>query len=94
MSTMEKQLHIRVTGKVQGVWFRAFTREAALSLDIRGYVTNQEDGSVLAIAEGREEDLADFVSRLRQGPSGARVDDVLVTPGCEHDLPTPFTIRR
>lgn len=66
---------VRVTGRVQGVWFRAWTREQAVSLGVAGWVRNCEDGSVEAHLEGQQEDVDQLIERMRRGPSAARVDD-------------------
>lgn len=67
-----------VSGRVQGVGFRFFTRDAAHVENIRGAVRNLDDGRVEVIAEGDAEAMTRFERTLRRGPSGARVDDVLV----------------
>ena len=65
-----------VTGRVQGVGYRFFAERAARDLDLRGWVRNLPDGSVETVAEGEEEAIARYFDRLRQGPRGARVEDV------------------
>jgi len=70
--------NVRVTGRVQGVFFRAWTREQAERLDIVGWVCNCADGSVEAHLEGPEHRVAELIQLLKQGPSGARVDDLEV----------------
>jgi len=69
-------LTMKVSGKVQGVWFRASTREEALKLGLSGSVWNNPDGSVGIIAEGEEEQLQKFLAWCRRGPSQARVTDL------------------
>jgi len=71
---MERRLHIIVGGLVQGVWFRASTRDQAQRLGLTGQVWNRIDGRVEIIAEGREEDLGLLLNWCKDGPSGARVD--------------------
>ncbi|KRA14447.1 MULTISPECIES: acylphosphatase [unclassified Lysobacter] len=63
-----------VSGKVQGVWFRASAREQALALDLRGYARNLADGRVEVLAVGDEAALARFEIWLRRGPANARVE--------------------
>lgn len=63
-----------VGGKVQGVWFRASTREVALRLGLRGYARNLADGRVEVLASGEAIAIEALASWLRQGPSAARVD--------------------
>ncbi|HTJ48055.1 MAG TPA: acylphosphatase [Cyclobacteriaceae bacterium] len=71
---MKKHLSIRVAGKVQGVYFRASTKEKADELGIVGIVRNERDGSVYIEAEAEEEILKSFVAWCQQGPRAARVD--------------------
>jgi acylphosphatase len=64
---------------VQRVGFRLFVEDAAQREGVRGYVRNQHDGSVEAIAEGDVDALLRFERAVRRGPPGARVDDVETT---------------
>jgi len=70
---MTKHLSITVSGKVQGVFFRAFIKEKADELDITGFVKNESDGSVYVEAEGEKELLETFVAWCKQGPRLARI---------------------
>lgn len=65
-----------VSGRVQGVYFRASTRERALALGIVGYARNLADGRVEVIAEGAAAALAQLEHWLHEGPPAARVDRV------------------
>ena len=66
-----------VSGKVQGVFYRASTREQALTLGIAGHAMNRPDGTVEVLASG-DADALDVLERwLRHGPAGARVDGVV-----------------
>jgi acylphosphatase len=65
-----------VTGRVQGVGFRWFTREAASRLGLTGWVANQADGSVVGEVEGSRDSIEAFLSALRRGPSSSSVDRV------------------
>jgi acylphosphatase len=79
-----RRVDVRVTGRVQGVFFRASTREEAVRLGIRGTVRNEPDGSVFIQAEGEEAALARFLRFLEwvsHGPPDARVDRVQRTDG-------------
>ena len=75
---MEARVHILVTGRVQGVFFRDHTRRWALSLGLRGWVRNLYDGRVEIVAEGDKPLLHDLIARVREGPSHGRVDDLEV----------------
>ena len=65
-----------VHGKVQGVWFRAFTREQALKHDLSGYARNQPDGSVAFALCGPRNTVQTVLDMLRRGPPLAQVTDV------------------
>jgi acylphosphatase len=69
---------LRVYGKVQGVFYRAWAIETARSLGINGWVRNRLDGTVEILAVGTEADIALLVERCREGPPAARVDDIVV----------------
>lgn len=74
-------MNIRVSGKVQGVFFRASTQREANRLNISGFVRNEEDGSVYIEAEGPEDKLEAFVAWCHRGPERARVDKCEVVDG-------------
>ena len=74
---MEKgRVYLIITGFVQGVFFRASTRETAVRFDLTGWVRNLPDGNVEAVFEGPVEKLRQAVQWCRQGPRGARVTKV------------------
>jgi len=68
--------HLFVSGRVQGVYFREFTRKQALRLGVTGWVKNCPDGRVEALAEGERSRLDRLVADLRSGPCASRVDDI------------------
>ena len=70
---MKKHLSIKVSGLVQGVFFRASTKAEAEGLDIKGLVRNEPDGSVYIEAEGEEQNVDAFVEWCRKGPPRAIV---------------------
>ncbi|GJQ58638.1 MAG: acylphosphatase [Candidatus Scalindua sp.] len=70
--------HIFVKGRVQGVFFRASTREEACRLDLTGWVKNCKDGRVEAVFEGRKENVEKAVEWCKTGPPGANVTDIEV----------------
>ena len=74
-----KQVHVRVSGRVQGVFFRAEARSRAESLGLSGWIRNELDGSVAAVFAGEPERVDSMVEWCRRGPAGARVDEVEVT---------------
>lgn len=65
-----------VRGKVQGVWFRASTRDEALMLGLRGYASNLSNGDVEVLAVGDADAIDRLAAWLQQGPPMARVDAV------------------
>ncbi len=69
---------IVVTGRVQGVGYRAFVERQAISMQLGGYVKNQYDGSVLIEAEGPVEKLDLFIIKCKEGPGWAHVSKVTV----------------
>lgn len=68
--------HVLIRGRVQGVFFRAETRERALALGVAGWIRNNPDGSVEAVLEGPEEHVRSLLSWCERGPAGARVEAV------------------
>lgn len=69
-------IHCFVSGRVQGVWFRASTKAEADSLNIVGWVRNLSDGRVEVLACGEKANITKFYQWLQQGPRLARVDEV------------------
>jgi len=70
------RVHLKVSGRVQGVYFRASTVEEARRLRLTGWVMNCRDSSVEIVAEGESEQLEKLIRWCRSGPPGARVEDV------------------
>lgn len=71
--------HLIVSGRVQGVNFRAETRRAAAGLGLTGWVKNRHDGTVEAVVEGPRPEAVELVSWCRHGPPVSRVDRVDVS---------------
>jgi acylphosphatase len=78
MDENSARLHAIVSGLVQGVSFRYFVLEQARMFSITGWVRNLWNGGVEVTAEGSRENLENFLMKLHEGPSMARVDDVNV----------------
>jgi acylphosphatase len=74
-----RRLEAVVRGWVQGVGFRFFVLREGQALGLEGWVANESGGSVRCVAEGSPDRLDTLLERLREGPPGARVDDVIVT---------------
>ena len=81
---------VRVTGRVQGVGYRAWVAHQALNHALEGWVRNRRDGSVEALFAGKAEVVTGLVERCRRGPSTARIDDVTDEPG----NPDALNLRR
>ncbi len=84
---------IRVYGKVQGVWYRASTRQKAEELGVTGFVQNMPDASVYIEAEGPKDRLDALVAWCHEGPPLARVTQVEVQQGPLKGF-SEFVIRR
>ncbi|MES1938799.1 acylphosphatase [Salinisphaera sp. T5B8] len=82
-----------VSGRVQGVGFRAATRERANELGLGGWVHNLADGRVEVQAAGNDEALDALAHWLADGPSAAKVDHIDAQSIESSDAPTPFAIR-
>ncbi len=70
------RVRIRVRGRVQGVWFRAHTRDAGRRLGLTGWVRNLPDGTVEAVAEGPRDDCDALIAWCGEGSPLSRVDGV------------------
>lgn len=71
-----KRIHAFVSGRVQGVFFRANTKEKADELNCKGFAKNLMDGRVEVIAEGKKENLEKLLEFLKKGPENAKVDNL------------------
>ncbi len=71
-----KRAHVWITGRVHGVFFRAYTRDAAQRFGIVGWVRNLRDGRVEAMLEGDEESIRQMIQWCYKGSPLSRVDDV------------------
>jgi acylphosphatase len=71
-----KRARVRITGRVQGVFFRVETRDRARSLGLSGWVRNAGDGTVEAAFEGPPERVCSMLEWCRSGPALAEVEDV------------------
>lgn len=72
--------HIKVTGKVQGVFYRATAKKMALASGLVGWIRNTNDEDVEILITGEDEKLQAFEAWCRIGPAQAKVEDVIVTP--------------
>ncbi len=84
---------VRVSGRVQGVWYRQSTKNTAEQYELKGWCRNNPDGSVTAVFEGEEDAVEAVINWCKNGPDMARVDDLQIdwkTPTGEFDS---FQIR-
>jgi len=88
-----QQLHAFVSGRVQGVFFRASTQEEGRRLGLAGWARNLPDGRVEVVAQGPQPALDALLAYLHKGPAAARVDDVVVSWGAPDDTLRDFGVR-
>ena len=84
--------HVTVFGRVQGVFYRAWTKEQAGALGISGWVRNCSDGRVEALVAGEEPAVRTMIEWMRRGPPGAMVDRLIEEPSDEPQ-DQGFTVR-
>ena len=91
-SAAEPSVRFVVAGRVQGVGFRYRCQRQARDLDVRGWVQNREDGRVHGVVQGAEPALTAMLNWLRNGPPGARIDD-MQSEAVEAERFDDFSIR-
>ena len=88
-----ERAHVYISGRVQGVFFRANTRDKAVALGLTGWVRNRVDGRVEAVFEGEKEKVDEMLKWCHEGPRFSEVDEV----GVEFEKPsgefTGFEVR-
>jgi acylphosphatase len=82
-----------ISGRVQGVGFRYFLEDRARTEGVHGWVRNLGDGRVEALVEGDRESVDRIEAAIWRGPSGARVDDVVVESTAPTGRATGFSVR-
>ncbi len=88
-----RNVRLLISGRVQGVWFRAATREVATDLGLHGWVRNLVDGRVEVAAQGPDSLVEDLIEWCHQGPPGSRVRRVEVFEVEPTDEPAAFEVR-
>ena len=73
-------LRVRISGRVQGVWYRAWVRETAQRMGLKGWVRNRSDRTVEALFIGPEADLEVMIAACWDGPPAAHVEHVEAAP--------------
>ncbi len=87
---MRRAVHVVITGRVQGVGFRAFVEREAEALRLAGWVRNRRDGTVEAVFAGDESEIQHILMELNAGPPAAAVTDVRTGP-YEGPIPDGFS---
>lgn len=82
-----------ISGRVQGVWFRASTKQKAQQLGLTGWVRNTSDGNVEAVFQGNEDDVNEMIKWCHKGPPLSRVKNVEVKPQKPTDIYEEFSIK-
>lgn len=91
---MDVRYEIRVSGKVQGVFFRAFVERHAKRLRLEGYVKNMDNGSVKIVVEGDEERIKKLLDQCSVGPDGAEVRNISFSKDTATGEYSGFSIKR
>jgi acylphosphatase len=90
---MKTKAHLYISGRVQGVYYRAFTQEVADSLGLKGWVRNLPDRRVEAVFEGEREVIEEAILKCKQGPPYANVTNIDVTWENQPEGFSDFSIR-
>lgn len=90
---MNSRVNVIISGRVQGVWFRAGTKQKADQLGLTGWVKNSSDGCVEAVFEGDEKTIQEMLEWCHIGPSYAKVKDVKITKQSPLNDFNDFSIR-
>ena len=88
----DRTLKLRIHGLVQGVYFRGWSRDAARTLGLRGWVRNRSDGTVEMLVHGEEKAVQRLIDRCREGPPSARVKRIDVEE-TDEEAPQGFETR-
>ena len=72
----KRRVHVWITGRVQGVFFRTYTRDAAQSIGVTGWVRNLPDGRVEAVFEGESDKVERMIEWCREGTPMSRIESV------------------
>lgn len=92
MADDHKAVLVRISGRVQGVSFRVWTRGEAVGLGLTGWVRNDEDGCVVAMIAGPDTAISTMIKRFWHGPLGASVSRVETEVTVLAEMPTGFRI--
>lgn len=89
-----RRVHLRISGLVQGVSYRASAQDEARRLGVRGWVRNLPNGDVESMAEASPDVVERFITWCRRGPSEARVESVKIDEAVSEASFTTFEVRR
>jgi acylphosphatase len=89
---MKVRIHVFISGKVQGVFFRSSIRRMALSLNVLGWTKNLKDGRVEAVFEGDKREVNKMIEFCRKGPRGSRVTELDIKEEQSSDTLDEFRI--
>lgn len=87
------RVHLKIEGRVQGVYYRAFTSNVAVKRNLNGWVRNLPDGRVEVVFEGSRQLIEQCIQECRKGPFGSRVTDMGISWDEPHEGLSGFEIR-
>lgn len=76
MTKDKVQKHIFISGRVQSVGFRAFTKREASALNVKGWVKNLRDGRVELVIQAKKNNIDKMIQKIKKGPSFAKVENI------------------
>ncbi|MFA5103006.1 MAG: acylphosphatase [Candidatus Thermoplasmatota archaeon] len=89
---MKTRVHVLISGRVQGVWYRASTKQKADELGVTGWVRNTPEGNVEAVFEGEKTRIDEMIAWCWIGPPMANVTDVKMLPFHSDETYTSFVV--
>ena len=90
---MKSNVHVIISGRVQGVWFRQSTKQKAEQLGLTGWVRNTSGGNVEAVFEREENLIQEMITWCKQGPPLAKVENVQIKNLCPTNAFDSFSIK-
>jgi acylphosphatase len=91
---MKTRVHVVISGRVQGVWYRASTKQKAEELGVTGWVKNTDEGNVEAVFEGDKAVVDEMIAWCWKGPSLAKVTNVTISPCHSDEKSSSFIVLR
>jgi len=90
---MNRRIQLLISGRVQGVFFRASSQRIVVQLGLNGFVRNLPDGRVEVVAEGDQQALQKLSDWCRHGPAGANVENVTASSSAFRDEFSSFEVK-